>query len=193
MSLTQLSREMGGSPGASFLSRVESGEVSPSPRVAVRLADALGFPRDLVLNASGFATPAQVNEATEKLAELVGAPTQIVASVPVLDPADPDAPLDFLARRQRMVKKAEDVFLVDLAGPANAPYDGEVMASRTRKPKEGAGVVAVVGGQVGAWTWHTGRPTGDWLENGRGEKVAKGFRILGVIIRVTTATEFDTD
>jgi len=40
MSLSVLSREMGGSPGASFLSKVESARADVSANVAVRLANA---------------------------------------------------------------------------------------------------------------------------------------------------------
>lgn len=43
-------------------------------------------------------------------------------------------------------------------------------------------MIAEVGGKLGAWTYHTARTTGDWLENGAGEKVTK-YRLWGVILR----------
>lgn len=190
MSLSQLSREMGGSPGPSFLSRVEGGEVQPTARVAVRLADALRLPRDIVLNACGFATPAQAQAAKAELSDLAGAPSPVTVSVPVMDLSDPDLPADMLPRRQRVLQRTEDVFIVDLDAPGDRPYVGEVIASRARKPKEGTPVVALVHGRVGAWEWHSSRPTGDWLVNGTGEKASRDFRVLGVILRVTSHQEF---
>jgi transcriptional regulator with XRE-family HTH domain len=191
MSLQNLSSEMGGSPGASFISRIESGEVEPSSTVAVRLAEALALPREIALNASGFATPIQAEAALARLADIIGSPAPVMANLPVLDPADPDAPVNLLPHRKRLLRRQEDAFLVDLSGAENEPFVGEVMASRARRAKADQHVVAVAGGKVGAWTLRTSRPTGDYLERANGERIAAGYRILGVIIRVVTELDLD--
>ena len=144
MNLSQaaLSREMGGYPSASLMSRIESGDVELTPSSAVKYADALRLP------------------------------------------------LATRTTRMRELKKAEDVFIVDLAGPDNAPFTGEVLASRARKPKDGQGVVAEVSGKLGAWTFHTSRTEGDWLVSGTGEKVTR-YRLWGVILRYVPVVELE--
>lgn len=188
MSLSVLSREMGGSPGASFLSRVEAARADVSATVALRLADALSLPRPVILNAAGYATPDQADGALEQLNDLVGAPAPVMVNLPVLDADNPTTVPS--STRARMLRRREDAFLVDLVGRENEPYVGEALVSTERKPRENAAVVAVVGGKAGAWTWHTSRPTGDFLSRGD-EKVAKGFRVLGVIVRVMSELNLD--
>ena len=190
MSLSVLSREMGGSPGGSFLSKVESARADISPAVAHRYADALNLPKEVVLNAAGYATPEQVDSAHTKLADLVGTPAPTMVTLPVVDPANPDGPQ--VRMRQRLMRRREDSFLIDLAGNENEPYVGEALVSRERKPREGQAVVAVVDGKAGAWVWHTSRPTGDFLSRENGEKAVK-FRILGVILRVVSEISLDDE
>lgn len=55
LSLTALTNLMNGSPGASFISKMETGERTPTRNLAVRLADALVLPRAMLLNAAGYA------------------------------------------------------------------------------------------------------------------------------------------
>lgn len=190
MSLSALSRELGGSPGASFISKIENGLADISSSVAVRMADALAMPRPVMLNATGYATPEQQDEAMAQLADLVGSPAPQMVSLPVIDPEHPDETLN-LRYRQRLLRRKEDVFLIDLDGSDNEPYVGEVMATRERKPKEGTPVIAVVNNVAGAWEWHTSRPTGDFLSRPH-DKAAK-FRVLGVILRVVSELNLDNE
>ena len=191
MSLSNFSREMGGSPGGSFLSRIEAARADVSPAVAIRMADALRLPRPVMLNAAGYATVDQVDGALSKLADLVGTPPPVMVPLDVIDPNDPDGSRVLV--RARLLKKKEDAFLIELAGPENEPYVGEALVSRERKPKEGKAVVAVVDGKAGAWTWHTSRPTGDYLARENGEKAASGFRVLGIIMRVVSELPLDDE
>ena len=191
MSLSVLSREMGGSPGGSFLSKVESGRADVSPAVAKRLADALSLPAEVMQNAAGYATPDQQDSALGRLADLVGTPAPVMVPLRVMDPNDPDATGQRM--RARLLRRKEDAFLIDLAGTENEPFVGEAVVSRERKPKEGQAVVAVVGGRAGAWTWHTSRPTGDYLARENGDKAGSGFRVLGVILRVVSEVDLDAE
>ena len=189
MSLSVLSREMGGSPGASFLSRIEGAQVDVSAAAAVRLAQALALPREVLLNAAGFATTGQIDTAMNQLGHLVGSPAPVMAPLAVIDPADPDRATGQV--RSRMMRHKEDAFIIDLSGAENEPYVGEAIVSRERKPKEGQAVVAIVGDKAGAWTWHTSRPTGDYLSR-TGDKAAK-FKVLGVIVRVVSELNLDPE
>jgi len=188
LTMAGLSREMGGYPSASLMSRIEDGSVSLTPSSAAKYADVLRMDKDTFFNAAGFATPQQHADALEAIHRSLGQDVPIMVAIPVVNPDYPDlmAPNP---TRTRELKKAEDMFLVDLDGTRNAPYVGEVMVSRARKPKEGQGVVAEVAGKLSAWTWHTSRTTGDWIENGAGDRVAKGFKVWGVIVRYVTAFE----
>lgn len=189
MTLANLSRQMGGSPSESYLSRVESEKVVPTPMVAARLADALQLPRDLLLNACGHASELQRENALNAIRAMLLEPVPVIASIPVMTL---DGQLDpFGQRRQRMLKSPEDCFILDLDGRANAPYIGEVIASRDRKPQDGQGVVACVDSRASAWTYRKLKSPGtSFIENGAGEKRTKGFEIVGVIIRVATEIDF---
>lgn len=189
MSLSVLSREMGGSPGASFLSKVESATADVSASVAVRYADALKIPRTVMLNAAGYATTDQVDSALGQLTSLVGAPAPVMVPLRVVD----ETGVETNEVRSRLLRRKEDAFVIDLSGRDNEPYVGEALVSRERKPKEGTAVIAVVGGKATAWTWHTGRPTGDFLSRADGTKVSKNFRVLGVIVRVVSELDLDQD
>lgn len=189
LSQAALSREMDGYPSASLMSRIESGEVELTAKSAIKYADALRLPKDAVLNAAGIATADQTQAGLEALVRMVGEDVPVMLALPVVDRDHPDLMLP-VARRMRELKKPEDLFLVDLVDRADKPYVGEVMASRERKPKEGQGVVAEVSGRLGAWTYHSSRSIGEWLENGAGEKVTK-FRLWGVILRYVTAFELE--
>jgi transcriptional regulator with XRE-family HTH domain len=182
LSQASLSREMGGYPSASLMSRIESGDVELTPSSAAKYAQALRLPHDLFMNAAGLATPGQNRGALEGIEKMLGQDVPVFVSLPVLDADFPDLMLPRMHRTKEM-RRAEDAFIVDLIGKQHAPYEGEVMALRDRKPKEGNGVVAEVSGKLGAWTFHTSRPTGDWLESGTQEKVTK-FKVWGVIARV---------
>lgn len=149
MGLTQagLSREMGGYPSPSLMSRIEDGSVDLTPNSAAKYADALMLDKDTFFNAAGFATPAQLTDAIGSLERSLGKDVPIMVSVPVVDPDYPDL-MTATTTRTRELKKAEDVFIVDLMGSRNLPYIGEVLASRTRKPKDGQGVIAEVTGKL---------------------------------------------
>lgn len=190
MSLNVLSREMGGSPGPSFLSKLESGQVEASPRVASKLATSLNLPLEVVINAAGYATEPQRSKAITALRDLVGAPAPVVMTIPVMEVNNPDA-IGSGGRRQRLVRVRDDYFIVDLSGPDNAPYEGEVLASLTRQPEEGMGVVVEITDRASAWTYHDpGKPVGPYIQNGTGEKRSKGYQILGSIIRVVSEVNF---
>lgn len=186
MSLSTLSRQMGGSPGASFLSRIETAQTEPSAQVAIRLADALNVPRDVMLNAAGFATPTQNEEAMRRLGDLIGTPAPIIASLPVRDPEHPNQDPAMLPRRQRMLRAHEDAFLIDFVDPANAPFLGEVLVATERKPQDGQGVVAELEGRLSAWTYRSSKTKGAWLENAAGQKISRNYVVRGVILRVVS-------
>lgn len=191
LSLFALSTMMSGSPTATFIAKIERGEVTPTAATAAKLAESLDVPRDILLNATGHATPQQTATALTALASAVGEPTPIAKQIPVLDANVPSAEPERLATRLRVLRQPEDVFLIDLTGRGNEPYTGEVLASRDRKPKEGQGVIAEVGGVLSAWTWHSIPRTGDFIENGAGDKRTKGFSLFGVIIGRTVHEDFE--
>lgn len=58
---------IGGTPGPGFLTSLEAGSVGPSSSLVLKLAEALGLPADLMLNAAGFATHTQRSLALETL------------------------------------------------------------------------------------------------------------------------------
>jgi hypothetical protein len=180
MSLNALSARMGGSPGAPFISKIESGIVHPTREVTARLAKALEMPREDVLNAAGFATETQQTTAIEVLRGMQFSEAPVMVSVPVYNETGPTG-----ARRPRLLRHRADARIVDLDGPVHGPFQGEVMYDPGRPPIDGVGVVAAHEGVMGAWTYHTGPRDTVWLENGRGEKITKGFEIHGTIIRVT--------
>lgn len=185
MSLNALSARMGGSPGSPFLSKIESGIVHPTREVSTRLAKALELPREEVLNAAGYATDTQESLATERLRAVLFEDASVMAPVPVYDAQGPTG-----ARRPRLLRqKLDDVRVTDLSGPAHGQFQGEILYDVDRKPTEGAPVVAMHDGQLGAWTYHVGPRSAVWLENGRGEPLATDFEIQGVIIKVTQELE----
>lgn len=59
MDADALCAAIGGTPGPGFLTSLESGSVGPSSSLVLKLAEALGLPADLMLNAAGFATRTQ--------------------------------------------------------------------------------------------------------------------------------------
>lgn len=180
MSLNALSARMGGSPGSPFLSKIESGIVRPTREVSSRLAKALELPREEVLNAAGFATDAQESLATERLRTMLFEAAPVMASVPVYDESGPTG-----AKRPRLLRQKFDARITDLSGADHGPFQGEILYDVGRQPIEGVGVVILRGGELSAWTYHTGPRNAVWLENGRGKKLAAGFEIQGVIVRVT--------
>lgn len=178
MSLNNLTSRMGGSPGASFLSKIESGKVTPTREVAEKLADALSVPSEVMLNAAGHAVNEQEKKALDDFRGLIFEQPPVLANIPVWTQKGPAG-----STRSRMLRRREEVRIIDLTGPANDPFIGEVIFSLDREPVEGVGVVAAVDGGLGAWTWHEG-PKGAWIENGRKEPRSAGYKIEGVIIRV---------
>lgn len=182
---------MSGSPTTTFLAKIERNEVTPTAATAAKLAEALDVPRDTLLNATGHATPQQTARAREALAAAIGEPTPVAQQIPVLDPNVPSADPARLATRLRIVNRPENLFLIDLTSRDNTPYVGEALVSRERKPKEGQGVIAEVDDCLSAWTWHSLPVTGDFIENGAGDKRKKGYRVFGVIIGLTTRQEFE--
>lgn len=181
---------MSGSPTPTFIAKIERGQVIPTALTAAKLAESLDIPRDTLLNATGHATPQQQARGLEALAAAIGEPTPIAKQIPVLDPNVPSADPARLATRLRIINRPEDLFLIDLTSHDNAPYIGEALVSRERKPKEGQGVIAEVDDCLSAWTWHSIPRTGDFIENGAGDKRTKGYRVFGVIIGLTTHQEF---
>jgi hypothetical protein len=61
---------IGGTPGPGFLTSLEAGAVGPSSSLVLKLANALGLPADLMLNAAGFATQTQRAVALATLPEV---------------------------------------------------------------------------------------------------------------------------
>lgn len=182
LSQSGLSRLMGGTPGAAFISRVESGHVNPTPAMIARFAEALALPVDPMLLTAGFAPLPDRERGRADLSEIVVKAVPVAVEAPVIDL---DYPEVFSHRSVTVtLPQSEDVFAVLLEGRANEPYVGTVIASRTRRPTEDRGVIAEVDGHIGAWTWRTGKPTGDYLVNGQGFRVTK-FRLWGVIIEFT--------
>ncbi len=180
LSQSGLSRLMGGSPGAPFVSRIEQGKVMPTPQMAARLARALHFPADMLINLAGHTTVEQRLDVWKRAEPILKRSVPVAVEAKIID-------IETLESTQFGVvtvplERDEDIFAVYLDGRANEPYVGEVIASRSRRPAEDGGVVAEVEGRLGAWTWHTGQPTGDYLVNGAGFRVSK-FQVWGVIIQ----------
>jgi len=138
MSLNALVQRMGGSPSASFLNRIETGKVTPTRRVAGRLADALSLPRDLVLNAAGHASEGQEGDALDQLRAMLGERAPVMVAVTVMDPKTAKATGE---RRQRMLRTRYDARLVDLDGEDNEPFAGEVVYDPDDEIRRGVGVV----------------------------------------------------
>lgn len=180
MSLNDLSRRMGGSPGASFLSKIETGKVSASRSVAERLAKALSAPESVVLRLNGYADDSEQRQAVNEFRALVGERPPVMTHVPVLSITGDITKVT----RPRVLPREEEARIVDLSGPASEPHTGEVMISLARKPQEGSGVVALVDRHLAAYAWHLG-PQGAWLEDGRGQPCHGQFKVVGVIIRVS--------
>jgi len=181
MSLNALVQRMGGSPSASFLNRIETGKVTPTRRVAGRLADALSLPRDLVLNAAGHASEGQEGDALDQLRAMLGERAPVMVAVTVMDPKTAKATGE---RRQRMLRTRYDARLVDLDGEDNEPFAGEVVYDPDDEVRRGVGVVVDIDGRLSAWRVQ-GAGKNLWLENGRKEKRTTGYKILGVIRRVS--------
>jgi transcriptional regulator with XRE-family HTH domain len=180
MSLEALARELGDTPGQTFLSRVERGVVRVSPALAARIARALRLPEDDVLLAAGFAPEPDMQRALGRLREHIGTPAPRSVLLPVLDTTGRQS-----GERRRMMAQVEDAFLVDFTGIPNEPYVGECLVLTTRKPVNNQGVVVTIDGTLSAWTFcKVDKRT--WIENGRGERRAAGYELLGVIGRVST-------
>ncbi len=59
LDVAALSAAIGGTPGPRFLTSLEAGSVGASSSLVLKLADVLGLPHDLMLNAAGYATQTQ--------------------------------------------------------------------------------------------------------------------------------------
>ncbi len=68
LDIDALCSAIGGTPGPGFLASLEAGSIGPSSSLVIKIADALGLPADLMLNAAGFATQ---NQRALALASLV--------------------------------------------------------------------------------------------------------------------------
>jgi transcriptional regulator with XRE-family HTH domain len=180
MTLSGLSKEMGGSPSESFLWRVEADESSPTPTMAIKLARGVHLPEELVLNAAGHATPKQQQAAFAKLADLIGELAPIPVSYNVLDP---DTGEPTRERVTHFMRAREEGFAIRLSGQPDSMFDGECVVSTSRKPAEGQGVIILRNGRLSAATYHNAPPVGEWIQRGE-EKFTKGYEIKGAILRV---------
>ena len=72
--IEDLCAAIGGTPGPGFLKSLEDGVVGPSSSLVLKLAEALGLPADLMLNAAGFATHTQRSLALAALPSVNVAP-----------------------------------------------------------------------------------------------------------------------
>lgn len=186
LSLWGLSGQMGGTPGPSFLSRLERGEVDATQAMTKRLARILNLPMDASLNAAGFASEAQMEEGLEELRKALGDAAPVLRQLKVYDPEHPKATTGEM--RQRLLRARGEFRIVDLADRASQPWVGEVIFDPTRRPRPGIGVVAEVEGRLGAWTYQKVNKR-EWIENSLGEKRGAGYDIRGVIVRVTTVLD----
>lgn len=184
LSLSELVRLLGGTPGESYLSRVERGLVPLSPEGARKLARVLRVPEATLLNAAGHMTAEQVEIAVQAFSKLLASPADKSFVLPVLGITG-----EVLESRRRVMSADEDAFLIDLEGSTNEPYAGEALVLTARKPVDGIGVVAEVDGTLSAWTY---RDQGGekWIENGRRERRARGYKIRGIIARVATERSY---
>lgn len=115
--------------------------------------------------------------------------SEVLLSIPVLDTHGRVGPS--AERRQRPVP-APELFIVDITDRQYWPFVGEVIATTERGPVDGDGVVALVGEEVGGWTFRrAGRESAPYLVNWAGDEVASGYEILGVITRVVTVRSFN--
>ncbi len=185
LSLSALSKMIGGSPNESFIAKIERGDVTPSLSTAERLAKGLNLPRDIVINAAGHATDDQVISAASKLIDLVGSPHPVLRSV-ILRSAE--VKRGAIGRRQIMLHPAAEAFVINFEDTLNEPYCGEAVVITNRVPANKQPVAVEIDGLISAWTYNA--EAEPWIENAY-ERRATGFTVLGVIIQVTRMTKFD--
>lgn len=182
MSLAVLSTRLGGSPGPSFISKVESGKMLPSAELARRLAVALSLPDDILLNAAGYSTREQQEKALLALREAMGADAPVLVHIPVIDGLGPTG-----SSRAKMLKKEEDAVIADVGPETDSIMWGEVIASREREPAEDQGMLVIQGSGVRVLRHRQGQ----YLDP-RGNPVDPHDMILvGPVIRIIREEAFE--
>jgi transcriptional regulator with XRE-family HTH domain len=181
LSLEALARQLNGSPGQTFLSRVERGTIGVTPALATRLAHALRLPEHDVLLAAGFAPEPEIVEALKRLQNHLGTPTPREASLAVYDAMG--RPWGF--RKRLTWVNPSEAFLIDLTDIRNEPFIGEALVLRGRSPEVGQGVIAETVEGLRAFTFR-----GDWIEDGGGRKLHGDYEIIGVIGRVASEHQY---
>lgn len=130
LTLSQLSIETGVHP--SFLSRIENDESEPGLETAPRLARALRLDTDMMLNVFGLATTEQRKSATADLKRIADSGMAVDLPVVGVD-GEPTGEV-----KRVELARADDAFI--LVGKEH-PWVGDLVASRTRIPTDGMGVI----------------------------------------------------
>lgn len=153
MSAKQLAERVGVS--ASFVSRVENDQSEPGMESAPRFAKALGLDEGDFLNMIGLATRAQRKAAIRRVLEVVGEVPEL--ALPVVGPDG--EPTGEVRRVELPVR--EDAFV--MVG-TEAPWTGDLVASRTRQPSDGVGVLTMRDGRLRAGYFRKAGHRRRWVE-----------------------------
>lgn len=154
MTGAQLAKEIGQNP--SFVSYVENDRSEPGRKSVHKWAKALRIPEDVFLNLVGFATDAQRAEAAKRVASMIGSGLEAV--VPVVGP---DGEPTGETRLVELPSKNEDAFVLVSDDPS---WSGDVVASRTRVPHDGHGVLTMHDGRLRAGYLRKAGHRRSWVE-----------------------------
>jgi transcriptional regulator with XRE-family HTH domain len=171
LTLSQVATASGIHP--SFISRVENDLSEPGLDGTIRLAEALSLDTDLMLNVFGLATNDQRRDATDELKGLIG--TGLSVDLPVI--GTDGEPTGDVKRVE--LPRPDDAFVVVGNEP---PWDGHLVASRTRVPVEGVGVVVRTDHNLRAGTFHRAGRRRSWVEFPDGQRLDYPDEVF-VIIR----------
>lgn len=173
LTLSQLSIETGVHP--SFLSRIENDESEPGWDTAPRLARALHLDTDMVLNVFGLATTDQRKSATTALERVVG--SGIATDLPVIGTdGEPTGEV-----RRVELPRPDDAFV--MVGE-ESPWKGDLVASRTRIPTDGMGVITANGtGKLRAGFYRKAGRRRSWVEFPDGTRLDYPEQVFAIIRR----------
>lgn len=157
----------------SFISRIENDLSEPGLDGTLRLAKSLHLDPDMLLNVFGLATSDQRRTAVDAMRHLIG--SGLAVDLPVVG-TDGEATGDV---RRVELPNPDDAFVVSGDEP---PWDSELVASRTRVPMEGAGVVVRTNGRLRAGTFHKAGRRRSWVQFPDGSRFDSPDEVF-VIIR----------
>lgn len=153
MSTKQLAELAGVS--SSFISRVENDQSEPGTESAPKFAKALGLDEGDFLNMVGLATKDQRASATRRILDAIGEGPEMALPVVGTD----GEPTGEVRRVELPVR--EDAFV--MVG-TETPWVGDLVASRTRAPTDGVGVLAMLDGRLRAGYYRKAGLRRRWVE-----------------------------